>query len=571
MAFTETRYAILVGSNNYSESQQLTYSLKDVSDVRENLIKRCFFKDENIIEIKFDNKDSSITLEKIDDAFNIITSKFQGNLDMFLFYYSGHGTYEENEQKSYLEISDNSKISIQDIYNKIYPLKVKNNYLIIDACYSGGNIDFTGSTNSDFISKSKIVKRFCAKAGGIYCIFGATKSHQAVDELKKPRFKHIKNSLLTHFFIDALNNETLYLNGPINIDTIKGYIKPKIIDFSDFSQIPASSSLDEGNHIFAAWDDKPSAINKSIKPISTFLNLFQLKQATVTDQEIQKLSSDYYIGISAKYEHILANLDVIREDKLKTISEKFEETNVVIIHGASGQGKSSLAYRYLYQDKQKIAYELKITDSLKINEIKNNLEELYKDLNIPLIIYIDVLNSASSWFEIIKLFSHKSKFYFLITMREEEWNKSLTIGTHIQFKDLELSFDYGEAKLIYEKLNFKQPDLKFTDFEDAWLNFGGKGPLLEFIYLITQGTTLESRLKEQIKGILDKEGENSEAIELLRIVCIADIFNSYIDLKKLVQNIKLTNPKKIIESFKNEYLIRFTEDGFYLTGVHPMR
>ena len=44
-------------------------------------------------------------------------------------------------------------------------------------------------------------------------------------------------------------------------------------------------------------------------------------------------------------------------------------------------------------------------------------------------------------------------------------------------------------------------DIKsYPTFEDAWLAYGEKGPLLEFVYLLTQGETLEKRLKSQIRN-----------------------------------------------------------------------
>ncbi len=38
-----------------------------------------------------------------------------------------------------------------------------------------------------------------------------------------------------------------------------------------------------------------------------------------------------------------------RDDRLTEIARKFEDARVVIVHGASGQGKTTLAYRYLHE------------------------------------------------------------------------------------------------------------------------------------------------------------------------------------------------------------------------------
>jgi ABC-type transport system involved in cytochrome bd biosynthesis fused ATPase/permease subunit len=76
-----------------------------------------------------------------------------------------------------------------------------------------------------------------------------------------------------------------------------------------------------------------------------------LELSPIDDQQINlnesKLHEEFYQGVSAKYEHILANADVFRPNKIREIEAKFKECSIVIIHGASGQGKSTLAYRYL--------------------------------------------------------------------------------------------------------------------------------------------------------------------------------------------------------------------------------
>ena len=62
----------------------------------------------------------------------------------------------------------------------------------------------------------------------------------------------------------------------------------------------------------------------------------------------QRLAQEYSQGVDARYEHILAGLDIVRSEKLTEIHRKFESSSVVIVHGASGQGKSTLAFRYLH-------------------------------------------------------------------------------------------------------------------------------------------------------------------------------------------------------------------------------
>ncbi len=79
-----------------------------------------------------------------------------------------------------------------------------------------------------------------------------------------------------------------------------------------------------------------------------FISIVPIEDRQISEDEHVTLGRDFYQGIAAQYEHILAKVDVVRDDKLKRIESAFHESRIVIVHGASGQGKSTLAYRYLH-------------------------------------------------------------------------------------------------------------------------------------------------------------------------------------------------------------------------------
>ncbi|MCI5146461.1 MAG: hypothetical protein D3923_13270, partial [Candidatus Electrothrix sp. AR3] len=72
---------------------------------------------------------------------------------------------------------------------------------------------------------------------------------------------------------------------------------------------------------------------------------------SLIDQEVndnEQLRKAFHEGVSVSWTHISANLDIVRQQHLNTIQKGFQTTNIIIVHGASGQGKSALAYRYLH-------------------------------------------------------------------------------------------------------------------------------------------------------------------------------------------------------------------------------
>lgn len=307
----------------------------------------------------------------------------------------------------------------------------------------------------------------------------------------------------------------------------------------------------------------------------TYNSLIRQLDSKIDVENIEQLQSDFYNGISANYKHILAEVDVKRIDKLNSIQDKFNKSNIVFIHGASGQGKSTLAYRYLNDYRSlSTVYELKqLPENInKIYEVIEALEGISKGIRFPITIYIDVEPGNKEWINILIELSTNKHYNFLITTREEDWN-SIEIKDKLSFAEIELLFNKEEAEQIYESLNEHSLDFRFIDFEDAWENFGGAGPLLEFVYLITHSESLSEKLKSLINKIRkDSDIISTDKINLLRYVVLADCFGSKVKLKEINQFLK---PQKeitlLLDLLQNEYLIRISGDRTSISGLHPVR
>jgi len=89
------------------------------------------------------------------------------------------------------------------------------------------------------------------------------------------------------------------------------------------------------------------------------------------ESELDRLADQFQQGTSARYEHILARCDIPRRRWLDRIGAGFEKAFVVIVHGASGQGKSALAYRWLHAQRERIAARFREeTDTVWIDPLK---------------------------------------------------------------------------------------------------------------------------------------------------------------------------------------------------------
>ena len=297
--------------------------------------------------------------------------------------------------------------------------------------------------------------------------------------------------------------------------------------------------------------------------------ILPLRRVQSDSGTISRLQQEFYMGSNARYEHITNNLDVIRPEFLNEITRQLQIHNVVIIQGASGQGKSTLAYRYIYQHTpEELAYEILAQDDFeRTREAILTIAAITARLELPVLFLINVSPNNTSWVKIVQEFSNSNIIRFLIAVRQEDWFKAVSVGISFLHHTVEISFKKDEASVIYDKLNEKSTDLFHADFEEAWVQFGGTGPLLEFVFTVTHGESLRYKLQQQIR-ILEQEENSGSLTDFLRIICLADTYGAKLAVSQLTQYQQLFN---ITNRLEKEYLLKVTDDKKYIAGFHPQR
>jgi len=266
--------------------------------------------------------------------------------------------------------------------------------------------------------------------------------------------------------------------------------------------------------------------------------------------------------------HISANLDIVRDQHLKAIADGFKKTNVVIVHGASGQGKSALAYRYLH-DYCPSASRYEIHD---LSTPKRSLEvaAALAAYGVPLTFYVDASYKDKGLPEFLRRINELQHVNCMVTIREEDWRLTGLTSADIRFTDLELSFNRKEAQELYVAWE-RDKGSRFPDFEQAWAQFVEEGPLLEFVHLLTHTESLRDRLQKQYERIADEidcQQRSKNDLKLVEYVSVAGACGARIDLSKLSGNATL---KRSISRLEKEYLLRLSNDERYLIGLHPIR
>lgn len=295
-----------------------------------------------------------------------------------------------------------------------------------------------------------------------------------------------------------------------------------------------------------------------------------------SNRDTSRLAKEFYRGGRVRFDHVTANLDVRRDKMLNQIHASFSEAKVVVIHSASGQGKTTLAYRYLNDfAPSDFRFEALRSDDLRhARSMAIALTAHSSALTVPSIVFVDVSPGDLNWIELVKGLASKDGIRVLVTVREEDWRRSNVRATDFHYEEIILEFDKSEAAQMYAGLGHRTTSGRHLDFEDAWSQFGGRKTLIEFIYFVTQEETLSDRVRGQIAALLDssRRGECSPVeIDLLRAIAVVSAYEARLDIAKLVTIYDLPEPMRTINLFEDEYLARVTEDGQYVEGFHAIR
>ncbi|MFW6116540.1 MAG: hypothetical protein ACOC6F_02330 [bacterium] len=301
-----------------------------------------------------------------------------------------------------------------------------------------------------------------------------------------------------------------------------------------------------------------------------------LEASPVEEAQLPGLRHEFHAGVGARYEHIVAGLDFERAHKIEEIYQAFRQESIVIVHAASGQGKSTLAYRYLHDRyPEKWRFQVKrVQDVEHALSIGLALSGFANAVQVPVAVYLDVHPRDTEWPELVSRLSEEPLLEVLVTVREEDYRRANVSGADLDFVEVSLDFDQAEAKLLYERARSASDEWDFLDFDAAWDAFDREGPLMEFVYLLTQTETLQQRLKGQVQRIEAevRRGEASpDELRLLSLVAVTSAYGGRLRTRDVVDTLDLPAPNRALKQFEQEYLLRRTTGGMYLEGLHPIR
>ena len=281
-------------------------------------------------------------------------------------------------------------------------------------------------------------------------------------------------------------------------------------------------------------------------------------------QEDANSETSYYQGVSAKEFHIAKNYDVVREEKLQQLYDKLKDNSLVFITGVSGSGKSSLAYRFLKICGCPLRYEIKYVNQNNISQIIATVKDISKGLKSEAFVYLDVQPYDTSWIQVVNEIEDTPFVKCIVTIRQDDWNRCFNkVNTNLNYSTLAVDLTESEARDIFDNLCERRL-CRVDIFDEAWNDSGHPQTLLEYVYFLTQGVPLKSRISGQIAS-LDKDNA-----VLLQYVAVSNVLhgNISVDAIRKLCHLSPMELSRCIDQMNGEFF-DYDDDGF--SDVHPIR
>ena len=222
-------HVLAVGINQYQNSAyDLNYARTDANSFAEKLAGqgKTIYKSINKVEVY----DTDATRENILTGFRSIITKANPE-DVFVFYYAGHGTLDEEKNEEFYLVPTNvtqlygdpaqleSKgISATELKDLLTQIKAQKQIILMDACHSGGAVKTFAMRGAG--EEKAIVK--LGRSSGV-AVLASSGTQQFASE-----FEELKHGAFTYALIEALDGKADTGDGFVTINEIKNFMEWRV-------------------------------------------------------------------------------------------------------------------------------------------------------------------------------------------------------------------------------------------------------------------------------------------------------------------------------------------------------
>lgn len=231
---TSSLYVLAVGINKYQNS---TYNLNFARSDAASFTEKITSENSRIFKsiYKTEIYDTDATRQNILNGFESIIARAKPE-DVFIFYYAGHGTLnEENGERFYLVPANVTQlygdpgqlhakaISGDELKNSFTRIKAQKQIMIMDACHSGAAVTAVASARTRAAPSDEKAMANLARSSGI-AILASSGTEQKATE-----FDELKHGIFTYALLEALDGKAdRGGDNLITVNEIKLYIDQRV-------------------------------------------------------------------------------------------------------------------------------------------------------------------------------------------------------------------------------------------------------------------------------------------------------------------------------------------------------
>jgi WD40 repeat protein len=232
---TSNLYILSVGINTYKNpAYNLNYAQPDAKSFTNKVINNGskMFKNVRKTEIY----DTEATKENIIKGFESIISQAKQE-DVFVFYYAGHGTLDEDNNNEYYLVPTNitklygdpqqlqdKGISASELKTYLAQVKSQKQLILMDACHSGGALKSINVRAA--ASEEKAIVQL-ARASGVVMI-ASSGTQQFASE-----FEVLQHGVFTYALLEALDGEADSGDEKVTVNELKIYMEERVPELSE--------------------------------------------------------------------------------------------------------------------------------------------------------------------------------------------------------------------------------------------------------------------------------------------------------------------------------------------------
>ena len=231
---TTNLHILAVGINEYKNpAYNLNYAQPDAKSFVDKVIEKGnkMFKSVRKTEIY----DTEATKENILKAFESIISQAKQE-DVFVFYYAGHGTLDEDNNSEYYLVPTNitklygdpqqlqeKGISASELKTYLAQVKSQKQLILMDACHSGGALKSMNVRAA--ASEEKAIVQL-ARASGVVMLASSGTQQFATE------FEVLQHGVFTYALLEALDGEADSGDEKVTVNELKIYMEERVPELS---------------------------------------------------------------------------------------------------------------------------------------------------------------------------------------------------------------------------------------------------------------------------------------------------------------------------------------------------